>query len=128
VLWTQGDEPDGLYIIESGVLRAVYHFAAHTPDTEESMVAGTVAGELSALSESPRNATCVVERHAVVWKLTLENLRKMEGERPELARTFVKLLLKGRYLSLVTGSCADNVAIAAKIDYDILLSALATRQ
>ena len=95
VLWTQGDEPDGLYIIESGVLRAVYHFAAHTPDTEESMVAGTVAGELSALSESSRNATCIVERAAVVWKLSIDNLRRMETEHPEMARTFVKLLLKG---------------------------------
>lgn len=95
VLWRQDDEPDGLYIIESGVLRAVYHFAEHTPATEECMVAGTVAGELSALSGSPRNATCTVERDAVVWKLSVENLRKMESERPELANTFTKLALKG---------------------------------
>lgn len=95
VLWTQGDEPDGLYIIEAGVLRAVYRFAEHTPDTEESMVAGTVAGELSALSESPRNATCVVERPAVVWKLSIVNLKHMETEHPEMAKTFVKLILKG---------------------------------
>ena len=95
VLWTQGDEPDGLYLIESGVLRAVYHFAEHTPDTEESMVAGTIAGELSALSESSRNATCIVERPAAVWKLSVHALRRMETEHPELARTFTKLLLKG---------------------------------
>ncbi|KIP03684.1 hypothetical protein PHLGIDRAFT_110510 [Phlebiopsis gigantea 11061_1 CR5-6] len=111
VLWTQDDEPDGLYLIESGVLRAVYHFAAHTPDTEESMVAGTLAGELSALSETARNATCIVERPAVVWKLGVAALRRMETEHPELARTFTRLLLK-----------------AAKLDYDILLSSLATRQ
>lgn len=98
VLWGQGDEPDGLYIIESGVLRAVYHFAEHTPVTEESMVAGTVAGELSALSGSTRNATCTVERDAVVWKLSVENLRKMESERPELASAFTKLALKGMHL------------------------------
>ena len=95
VLWTQDDEPDGLYLIESGVLRAVYHFAEHTPDTEESMVAGTLAGELSALSESARNATCIVERPAVVWKLGVVALRRMETEHPELARTFTRLLLKG---------------------------------
>ena len=59
------------------------------------MVAGTVAGELSALSESARNATCVVERPAVVWKLTINNLRRMEIEHPEMAKTFVKLILKG---------------------------------
>ncbi|KAI0694038.1 sulfate transporter family-domain-containing protein [Cytidiella melzeri] len=111
VLWKQGDEPDGLYILQSGVLRAVYHFAEHTPATEESMVAGTVAGELSALSGSTRNATCTVEREAVVWMLSVESLKEMETERPELAAAFTKLALK-----------------AAKLDYDILLSALATRQ
>ncbi|EKM51192.1 uncharacterized protein PHACADRAFT_263202 [Phanerochaete carnosa HHB-10118-sp] len=110
VLWTQDDASDGLYLIESGVLRAVYHLAAHTPDTEESMVAGTLAGELSALSESTRNATCVVERPAVVWKLSIESLRRMETEHAEMAKTLVKLILK-----------------AAKVDYDILLSALAAR-
>lgn len=131
VLWTQGDEPDGLYLIESGVLRAVYHFAAHTPDTEESMVAGTIAGELSALSESPRNATCVVERPAVVWKLSVANMRRVEVEHPELARTLMKLLLKGElcYVSCMTHlGLTRRPSLAAKLDYDILLSSLATRQ
>ncbi|THG94962.1 hypothetical protein EW026_g6596, partial [Hermanssonia centrifuga] len=111
VLWRQDDAPNGLYIVESGVLRAVYHFSEHTQNTEESMVAGTVAGELSALSETPRNATCTVERQAVVWKLSTESLRRMEVEHAQLAKSFTKLVLK-----------------AAKLDYDILLSALAARQ
>ncbi|KAJ3529960.1 hypothetical protein NM688_g7780 [Phlebia brevispora] len=111
VLWRQGDEPDGLYIVESGVLKAVYHFAEHTRPTMESMVPGTVAGELSALSDSPRNATCTVERPAVVWKLSTANLKRMEAENPELARKFTRLVLR-----------------AAKLDNDILLSALAARQ
>ncbi len=95
VLWRQGDEPDGLYIVESGVLRAVYHFADHTRPTMESMVPGTVAGELSALSDSARNATCTVERPAVLWKLSRDNLRRMELENPDLARKFTKMVLKG---------------------------------
>lgn len=116
VLWTQGDEPDGLYLIESGVLRAVYHFAEHTPDTEESMVAGTIAGELSALSETTRNATCIVERPAVVWKLSIDSLHRMEKEHAELARTFIKLLLKGEgsvmscvMLLIATFSCKTGL-------------------
>ena len=86
-----------LYVIESGVLRAVYRLAGPDapPDTEESMVAGTLAGELSALSESARNATGVVERHAVVWKLSVASLRRMETEQAEMARTLVMLILKG---------------------------------
>ncbi|OSC98639.1 hypothetical protein PYCCODRAFT_1374821 [Trametes coccinea BRFM310] len=111
VLWRQGDAPDGLYIVESGILRATYHFADPTPPMVESMVPGTIAGELSALSGLERNATCVVERAAVVWKLSLEDLARLEEDHPELARAFTRLVLK-----------------VAKLDYDILITALATRQ
>ena len=54
VLWTQDDRADGLFIIESGLLKATYEFANPARRFVESMVAGTVAGELS---DSPRNAT-----------------------------------------------------------------------
>ncbi|KAG7440141.1 uncharacterized protein BT62DRAFT_938340 [Guyanagaster necrorhizus] len=129
VLWRQNDPADGLYIIEKGVLRASYAFESwgsnsglersshknetytHPPHIEESMVSGTVAGELSALSNMPRNATMVVERDVVLWKLSREALGRMQEEKPIFAKQFVEAILK-----------------SAKIDYDILLAALATRQ
>jgi SulP family sulfate permease len=95
VLWRQGDDSDGLYLIESGVLRASYQFADHIPPVEESMVPGTLAGELSALTSLPRNATVVVERRAVLWKLSTANMRRLELDDPTLARTFVQFVLKG---------------------------------
>ncbi|KAG1744926.1 sulfate transporter family-domain-containing protein [Suillus paluster] len=110
VLWENNDTSDGLYIIESGVLRASYKFAEHSPVIEESMVSGTLAGEISALSNMPRNARVVVEQQVVLWKLSLEHMRQLETEHPHLAQTFVQLVLK-----------------SAKVDTDILLAALATR-
>ncbi|KAJ7629529.1 sulfate transporter family-domain-containing protein [Mycena polygramma] len=110
-LFKQDDPADGLYIIESGVLRASYRFSDHSPSIEESMVPGTLAGELSALANLPRNASVMVERPAVLWKLSLQNLRRLEEGEPALARKFTRLVLK-----------------AAKIDNDILLAAVATRQ
>ncbi|TFK22839.1 hypothetical protein FA15DRAFT_671086 [Coprinopsis marcescibilis] len=110
VLWKQGEPSDGLYILESGILRAVYRFANSAQDFEESMVAGTVAGELSALADSPRNCTVTVEHAAVLWKLNKSNLQRLQNEQPELGRVFIQLVLK-----------------AAKIDYDILLTAIASR-
>jgi SulP family sulfate permease len=96
VLWRQGDPPNGLYVIESGVLRATYMFVNPAQQFEESMVAGTLAGELSALAEAPRNATVTVEHGpAVMWKLNGENLRRLQNEEPELARIFIQLVLKG---------------------------------
>ncbi|KAF8623274.1 hypothetical protein AX17_007480 [Amanita inopinata Kibby_2008] len=111
VLWKQGDSSDGLYIVESGVLRATYDFAGHAESIEESMFPGTLAGELSALSDLPRNATVTVESAAVLWRLSSDDLRRLRREEPGLATTFTHLVLK-----------------SAKIDYDILLGALAARQ
>lgn len=96
VLFEQGDVPDALYVIESGILRALYRFAEHTPATEESMVPGALAGELTGLSGLERNATVVVERDAVVWKLSRERLKALEKEQPELARVFTRLVMRGK--------------------------------
>jgi SulP family sulfate permease len=94
VLWKQGDESDGLYLIESGVLRASYQFADYAPPAEESMVPGALAGELTALSGLPRNATVVVEKPCVAWKLTVQSLWQLERENPTLAGRFIRLVLK----------------------------------
>ena len=96
VLFKQGDTPDALYIIESGVLRALYRFAEHSPVIEESMVPGTLAGELTGLSGLRRNATVLVERDAVVWKLSREKLKVLEREQPDLARVFTRLVMRGK--------------------------------
>ena len=96
VLFKQGDIPDALYIIESGVLRALYRFAEHSPPIEESMVPGTLAGELTGLSGLERNATVLVERDAVVWKLSGEKLKALEKERPGLAQVFTRLVMRGK--------------------------------
>ena len=102
VLWNQYDLPDGLYVIESGVLRASYEFANPAQHFEESMVAGTLAGELSALSDSTRNATVIVEQAAVLWKLSTGNIRRLQMDEPELARTFIQLVLKGEFYIYIT--------------------------
>ncbi|KAH8111668.1 sulfate anion transporter [Phellopilus nigrolimitatus] len=111
VLWEQGAAPDGLYVLAAGVLRARYGLRAGRDAVAEVMVGGTLAGELSALAGEPRNARVVVERDALMWRLGMQDLEALEREAPELARTFVHLVLK-----------------VAKTDYDILLAALAARQ
>ena len=95
MLWAQDDRADGLFIIESGLLKATYEFANPARRFVESMVAGTVAGELSALSDSPRNATVVVEHDAVLWKLSNVDLKRLRVEEPELSHIFIQLVLKG---------------------------------
>lgn len=131
VLWEIGDPPDGLYVIQSGILRASYKFAAHTSAIEESMVSGTLAGELSGLSGLSRNARVVVERHAVLWKLSWVGMRQLEQDHPYLAQTFVRLVLRGTPSLGLIGWERAHVRVtssqAAKVDTDMLLAALVTR-
>ncbi|GAA5956958.1 hypothetical protein JCM10213_009307, partial [Rhodosporidiobolus nylandii] len=92
-LWTSGSEPDAFYVIESGMLRASYTFSDRS--MSESMVAGTVAGELSFLSRTKRNTHVVAERDSVLWKMDLvahEELGRKEGW--AFARRFEEVVLK----------------------------------
>jgi len=93
-LWKRGDRPDGVYLVESGVLRAIYDWDNADVITE-SMVSGTLAGEISGLSEMPRNATVVAEKPSVLWRLSKENWTLFKDEQPALAHRFVELVLKG---------------------------------
>jgi len=95
VLWRQSDNPDGLYLIEHGSLRATYSYDNHTREVQETMVAGTIAGDLSTLSNTARNATTVAERDCVLWRMDLEALERLEKEHPNTARRFTRIVLKG---------------------------------
>lgn len=96
LIFERDDAADALYLIESGCLRATYEYEDHCELIQETMVAGTVAGELTMLSASKRNATVVAERDSKLWKLDQQGLEKLEKERPEIARRFVKIVLKGK--------------------------------
>ncbi|GAA5908062.1 Vsb1p [Sporobolomyces salmoneus] len=95
ILWKVGSEPDAFYVIESGILRANYVFPDHSHSVSESMVAGTIAGELSFLSRTQRNTNVIAERDSVLWKMEVsshEELGKKEGW--TFARKFEEVLLK----------------------------------
>lgn len=64
------------------MLRANYLFLDGTRSVTESMVSGTLAGELSFLSRTKRNAIVSAERDSVLWKMTItdhESMGKKEG-------------------------------------------------
>ena len=94
ILWRRGDPPDGLYVIAAGVMRATYTWD-NTDSVSESMVAGTLAGELTGLAGTPRNADVVAEKASVLWKLSNKDWTLFKKEKPTLAHRFVELVLKG---------------------------------
>lgn len=95
VVWNQDDPADALYLIESGSLRATYAYENYPRLVQETMVAGTIAGDLSMLSDTDRNATVVVDRDCVLWKLDRAGLESMQREKGEQAGQFTRLVLKG---------------------------------
>lgn len=127
LLWMRGDPPDGLYVVESGVLRATYDWD-NSEIITESMVSGTLAGEISGLANMPRNATVVAEKTSIVWKLDKAHWARFKEEQPGLAHRFIELVLKGSCLA--TNRCCSRLlihAIVAKTNYDMLLSACSRR-
>ncbi|PWN52895.1 hypothetical protein IE53DRAFT_360421 [Violaceomyces palustris] len=103
VLWENGDEPDGLYLIESGILKARYDFPQEQYEINEAMLAGTIAGELTFLSRKERNTTVHAELDSTLWKLDTDNLDKLEMEKPAVFGDFIKVLLR------VTGEEQENL-------------------
>jgi SulP family sulfate permease len=95
ILWRQNDSPDGLYMIEKGSLRATYAYDDRRELIQETMVAGTIAGDLSTLSETCRNCTVVSEGEGVLWKMDMEGLKRLEKQNPQVARLFIQVVLKG---------------------------------
>lgn len=65
-----------MYLLESGILRASYDLEQGV--LIETIVAGTVCGELPFLSETKRSARVSAERDCVAWKLDREGWRKIQ--------------------------------------------------
>ncbi|KAI9656812.1 MAG: hypothetical protein M1821_003451 [Bathelium mastoideum] len=92
LLYSRGDEPDGFYLLQEGILRAEYDWEQGW--YAESIVAGTTCGELPFFAETDRSARVAAEKDCVAWLLTRERWRAMEREQPDVARELLKVGLK----------------------------------
>ncbi|CAP60134.1 uncharacterized protein PODANS_1_4500 [Podospora anserina S mat+] len=94
VLFKSGEQAEGFYLLESGILRAEYEHPQGM--LYESIVAGTTCGELPFFSETNRTATCVVESEGgvVVWVMDREGWGRMQREEAEVARELLRISLK----------------------------------
>jgi len=94
VLWELGDTPDALYFIESGMLKARYIFSQGDNEVYEAMLAGTVAGELTFLSQQKRNAHVFAEIDTYVWRLDKAALDNIEKRDARAYGMLIQLLLR----------------------------------
>ena len=92
VLYSRGDEPDGFYLLQSGILRAEYDMAQG--NYHESIVAGTTCGELPFFSETNRTSTVGAELDCVAWLLTPEKWTEMQKKEQAVAAELLKVGMK----------------------------------
>ena len=92
VLFSAGELGDGLYIIETGLLKVVME----SPGGEERVISllgpGEFAGELAMIDGLPRSASVVVLRDCSYRFISKESFQKFTATHPEFYRELAKVL------------------------------------
>lgn len=90
VILREGDEADGLYIVEKGALR-VYR-DANPSHVVASLASGAVVGEIGLLSDDKRNASVMADTVSALWFLPKAAFRELLESNAALAGSFATLL------------------------------------
>jgi SulP family sulfate permease len=88
VLIREGDQPDDLFLIESGQVTAKLELAGSADHRLRTMCAGAVIGELGMILNEPRTATVVADRDSVIYRLSTDALHQMEEKDADVAVWF----------------------------------------
>ena len=84
-IFSQGDEPDALYFLESGRVDVLLRVDEEHELRLRSMTAGAIIGEVGYYLGSARSASIVVTEAGVLQRLSHEALHKMEETAPQTA-------------------------------------------
>ena len=94
ILWSQGTIPDCLFLVERGILKATWRaMESDHARPVESILPGTMAGELGFFTGRRREATLVAENDCVLWQMTKPDYEKLLKKEPKLANQFMRLAL-----------------------------------
>lgn len=94
VLWHQDDAPDCLYLVGKGILKATWKATEEDKARPvESILPGTMAGELGFFTDKRREATLIAENECVLWIMRRSDYEKLLQDEPNLANEFMRLAL-----------------------------------
>ena len=91
-LYEVGDEPDGFFLLESGILKARYQLPQGI--YSELILAGTTCGELPFFSNTSRTATVYAETNCVAWMLDKGRWDELQAKESRVAQELLKISLK----------------------------------
>ena len=92
ILYHSGDHPDHFYLLEIGMLKAIYELPEGT--FSEVIVAGATCGELPFFSATRRTATVMADRDSIAWGLNTEGWKRMQENEKDVAVELLKIGLK----------------------------------
>lgn len=93
-LWREGDRSDCLMILEQGSLRSMMYINKNEQVVVESILPGTVVGELGLFTASQHRTRSVnADQDSILWKLSDVAFARMMSDDPQLALQFILLSL-----------------------------------
>jgi NTE family protein len=113
VLMREGDEADGLYLLQAGRLRAL------VGDGEDRRVLGDigrgeVVGEAALLTDQPRSATVVALRDSELFYLSIQSFEEVVAENPSFLRA-VSAQVVTRMLARQSGELSSRPITTAAV-------------
>jgi SulP family sulfate permease len=92
-IWSNDDAADYLLILECGELVIKMTDDEKEPIVIETILPGTMVGELEFFSHKPRLFTLLCENDSVVWSLSIDNFDEAFQKNPNAMRHFMVLAL-----------------------------------
>ena len=88
----QGEQPRGLYFVESGQVTIQLESQDSPPLRLRTRGEGTIVGEMGLYLGSPASASVVVDEPSTLYYLSVESFERMEAEAPAMASAFHKFI------------------------------------
>lgn len=89
-LFREGDDADGLYIVERGALRIISGSAVY-----ETVEAGGIVGEMAIIDEGmPRSASVIAGKYAELVKISSDDFVALIADRPEFALMVMRVMAR----------------------------------
>ncbi|KAL0095360.1 sulfate transporter family-domain-containing protein [Phycomyces blakesleeanus] len=93
-VWNEGDVCDNLMVLEQGSLRSLMRVSPHQEVTVETILPGTVVGELGFITSSQsRTRALMADQDSTLWTLTRESFETMLKDDPQMANQLITLTL-----------------------------------
>jgi CRP-like cAMP-binding protein len=89
IVFSAGDEPVGLYLIESGLIRLI---AVETNGNFSELREGDAFGEMAVLSGKQYTATARAAEESVLWQLTSTDFEDLTAHYPSIRQTLSRVL------------------------------------